>query len=64
LWCTELVVALNGRLAREIFGTLDDMKFHSSMTLFARAGTGSDNFDAALQKYFSGMLDPITLERI
>jgi uncharacterized protein (DUF1810 family) len=33
--CTRLVLAVRGRDATGIFGTPDDMKFHSSMTLFA-----------------------------
>ncbi len=62
--CTELVIAVQGRSARDIFGTPDDMKFRSSMTLFARAGTGDDCFEVALRKYFAGEPDPLTLERI
>src|SRR6476661_3785827 len=35
--CTELVIAIEGRSAEAIFGYPDHLKFHSSMTLFARA---------------------------
>ena len=64
--CTQLVLAVEGRSATEIFGTPDDLKFHSSMTLFAlvaRDETG-DLFRQALDKYFAGTLDPATRERL
>jgi uncharacterized protein (DUF1810 family) len=35
--CTALVNQVDGRSIDEIFGYPDDLKFHSSMTLFARA---------------------------
>src|SRR4051795_362744 len=34
--CTRLVLLVEGRTALEIFGSPDDMKFRSSMTLFAK----------------------------
>jgi uncharacterized protein (DUF1810 family) len=40
LECTRLVEAIVGRSARDIFGSPDDPKFRSSMTLFAEAGRG------------------------
>jgi len=64
--CTQLVNAVQGRSASEIFGTPDDLKFRSSMTLFARAATeaGLDEgvFHEALNKYFRGVPDSRTLE--
>ena len=46
-----------------IFGSPDDMKFCSSMTLFsAAAGEGEKTFDAALQKFADGRRDARTLE--
>ncbi len=60
--CTELVNAVNGRTIREIFGTPDDLKFRSSMTLFVNAAEDDDVFCAALKKYFSGKADPLTEE--
>src|SRR6187402_3110421 len=35
--CSALVLALDHRSIHEIFGSPDDLKFHSSMTLFDRA---------------------------
>jgi uncharacterized protein (DUF1810 family) len=60
--CVKLVNLIEGRTAREIFGTPDDMKFRSSMTLFARAAEDDAVFCAALKKYFSGKADPLTEE--
>ena len=62
--CTQLVNAIPGRSAHKIFGTPDDLKFRSSMTLFANAQTADGCFEAALQKFFNGEQDPLTLARI
>ena len=62
--CTELVNAVSGRSAGDIFGFPDDLKFHSSMTLFARVGGGEAVFVEALEKYFGGKEDGATLARI
>jgi uncharacterized protein (DUF1810 family) len=61
--CTELVNGLEGRSAQEIFGHPDQLKFRSSMTLFARAAAGaSEPFAKALGKYFAGEEDPLSRE--
>jgi uncharacterized protein (DUF1810 family) len=60
--CTDLVNAAEGRTAHDIFGSPDDMKFHSSMTLFALAGLDEPAFGAALVKYFDGKRDSRTLD--
>ena len=62
--CTEIVNGLQGRTAHEIFGSPDDMKFRSSMTLFHRVSPETGTFEAALAKYFGGELDARTLERM
>jgi uncharacterized protein (DUF1810 family) len=61
--CARLVVAAEGRTIERIFGYPDNLKFRSSMTLFAQV---SDDpvFRAALDKYFGGAPDPATLARI
>jgi uncharacterized protein (DUF1810 family) len=61
--CTELVNAVEGRSALEIFGQPDDMKFRSSLTLFAAAGD-EPVFPLALGKYFAGRGDPLTVEKL
>jgi uncharacterized protein (DUF1810 family) len=60
--CTALVNAVTGRSLHEIFGSPDDLKFHSSMTLFAAARPGPSVFRAALEKYCGGAPDQRTLD--
>jgi uncharacterized protein (DUF1810 family) len=62
--CATLVNAIEGRSVHEIFGAPDDMKFHSSMTLFGAVAEDGQVFLAALRKYFGGEMDPKTLERL
>jgi len=62
--CTRLVNAVQGRAIEEIFGYPDDMKFRSSMTLFARASSDNRIFTDALEKYFGGEPDRLTLEQL
>jgi uncharacterized protein (DUF1810 family) len=61
--CTELVNRVEGRSVQEIFGYPDDLKFRSSMTLFARAAVGAgEPFQEALAKYYGGEEDRLTRE--
>ena len=60
--CTQLVNTVEGRSAEDIFGHIDAMKFRSSMTLFAQATPDNQIFIDALQKYFAGEFDPLTIE--
>ena len=62
--CTRLVCAVNGRSASQIFGAPDDMKFRSSMTLFARAAPGQAIFRDALDQYFGGAEDVQTVAKL
>ena len=67
--CTELVNGLSGRTAedgriREILGDPDDLKFRSSMTLFAAVAPGERVFQEALEKYFDDGPDAATLARL
>jgi len=62
--CVELVLAVNGRTARQIFGTPDDLKLHSSMTLFACAAPTERLFAATIDKYYGGELEQRTLVRL
>jgi uncharacterized protein (DUF1810 family) len=59
--CTELVNAVDGRSASKIFGYPDDLKFHSSMTLFAATAADPSVFREALEKYFAGKADHQTI---
>lgn len=55
---------ITGRTANQVFGAPDDMKFRSSMTLFARADPDAGEFPTALATYFGGKEDPRTLEKL
>ncbi len=58
--CATLVAAVQGRDIHEIFGSPDDMKFRSCMTLFSLADPGEQGFQECLRKYFAGQPDPLT----
>jgi len=62
--CTQIVNRIEGKSAREIFGSPDDLKFRSSLTLFARAAPDEPVFEQALAKYFDSEPDPLTVERL
>jgi uncharacterized protein (DUF1810 family) len=62
--CAGLVVQVENKSAEQIFGYPDNLKFHSSMTLFAQASENNQAFLDALKKYFSGTIDPQTLARL
>jgi uncharacterized protein (DUF1810 family) len=53
---------VEGKSIRDIFGYPDDLKFHSSMTLFAEVTTEKIFLDA-LEKYFAGK-DTATLDKL
>lgn len=59
--CTSLVNAVEDRTAHQIFGSPDDIKFRSSMTLFALSASDAEIFKAALDQYFGGEHDPLTV---
>lgn len=60
--CTQLVIGVQGHSAEDIFGDIDAMKFRSSITLFARTAPDRRPFLDALDKYFAGEFDPLTIE--
>jgi uncharacterized protein (DUF1810 family) len=69
--CAGLVYVVKERSVSEIFGYPDDLKFHSSVTLFAEAakrkpvpGPGDQVFENLLAKYFNGEPDQATLNRL
>jgi uncharacterized protein (DUF1810 family) len=65
--CAGIVSGVEGKTVEEIFGYPDDLKFHSSMSLFAKASDSPDRdgvFGDVLSKYFAGEMDKGTLERI
>jgi uncharacterized protein (DUF1810 family) len=64
LECTRLVNGVAGKTIHDILGSPDDMKFRSCMTLFEQAATDKQPFEEAVQKYFNGERDPLTLQRL
>jgi len=60
----DLVLGVHGRTLHAIFGSPDDLKFRSSMTLFAAVVPQEPRFRAALERYCDGVADPLTLERL
>lgn len=62
--CTQLVNEIDGRSIDDIFGYPDDLKFRSSMTLFSSASADNQIFLDALEKYFNGEMDELTLQRL
>ena len=60
--CTNTVLAVDDRSALDIFGSIDALKFHSSMTLFAQAAGPKSPYQRAINKYFGGEQDSRTLE--
>jgi uncharacterized protein (DUF1810 family) len=59
--CTALVNAVEGKTIREILGTPDDLKFCSSMTLFAAVSPGPE-FATAIARFYGARPDPKTLQ--
>ena len=61
LECTEAAISVEGRSAREIFGSPDDLKLRSCATLFACVLPPGSVFDRLLEKYYGGEHDQKTL---
>jgi len=62
--CTEFVINTSGRTLKQILGPTDNMKFRSCMTLFAHTTASNEVFEVALQRYFFGQSDQLTLDRL
>jgi uncharacterized protein (DUF1810 family) len=61
LECAEAVVGVEGRSAKEIFGSPDDLKLRSCATLFACVSPAGSAFERLLEKYYGGERDQKTL---
>ena len=59
--CTRLVLAHDGCSAHDIFGSPDDLKFRSCMTLFSLADPAEELFRQALLQFFGGEPDRETV---
>ena len=62
LECADALLALEDRSASDIFGYPDDLKFKSSLTLFAAVAEEGSIFERLLVKYFNGEPDSRTLQ--
>ena len=62
--CTTLVNNVENRSAEDILGYIDAVKFRSSMTLFAQAVPQHAEFQTALNKFYGGEHNQLTLQRI
>jgi uncharacterized protein (DUF1810 family) len=59
--CTRRMLFIDGRTAHQILGSPDDLKFRSSMTLFAALDVTAPEFQLALAKYYGGAPDEATM---
>lgn len=59
--CTQLVLNVKGRTAHDIFGSPDDLKLRSCMTLFATVAPEEPVFAQVLLRFYGGAPDPRTL---
>ncbi len=59
---SQELLKLSGQNANRVFGSPDDLKLSSSMTLFNAAAPGEPIFQQVLDKYFQGTKDPNTLQ--
>lgn len=64
LECASAAAALEGRKAREVFGSPDDLKLRSSATLFAAVSPADSVFQRVLKVFFHGAPDERTLQLI
>lgn len=59
--CARLLLEIDSKSAFDIFGSPDDLKLRSCMTLFARVAIQEDVFRKVLEKYYHGEPDSKTL---
>lgn len=60
--CTELTLAHDDKTPYDIFSSPDDLKFYSSMTLFSRVENTNNIFIQALNIYYNGTPDLLTID--
>jgi uncharacterized protein (DUF1810 family) len=62
--CSQAVMVVEGKTAHQIFGSPDDLKFRSCLTLFAQVAPDEPLFADLLDKYFDGEADELTLQKL
>jgi uncharacterized protein (DUF1810 family) len=60
--CAVLLLDVAGKSASDIFGSPDDLKLCSSMTLFSRIQPDESLFTDVLEKYYGGLADHYTIK--
>lgn len=60
--CSQTLLGLETSSALAVFGTPDDLKLRSCMTLFNAASGDELVFQAVLQKFFDGRADEMTMD--
>lgn len=60
--CAGMLLKIHGRTAHQIFGTPDDLKLRSCMTLFERAAPDEPDFGLVLDRLHDGVRDSLTLD--
>jgi uncharacterized protein (DUF1810 family) len=60
--CCDLLLAVEGRTALQIFGSPDELKFRSCLTLFEQAAANEPVFGQLLDRYYGGERDAATLK--
>jgi uncharacterized protein (DUF1810 family) len=61
LECAEAILSVDGKSAREILGSPDDLKLKSCATLFAHVSPPGSVFERILEKFYAGKRDAATL---
>jgi uncharacterized protein (DUF1810 family) len=61
LECAQAVLSVDGRSARDIFGSPDDLKLQSCATLFAHVSPSGSVFERLLDRFYRGARDGETL---
>ena len=62
--CATILARVPGRSAEQILGEVDALKLRSCVTLFMHAAPGEPVFGQVLDRYFDGIPDPATEQRI
>jgi uncharacterized protein (DUF1810 family) len=62
--CATILTRVPGRSAEQILGEVDALKLRSCITLFIHAAPGEPVFRQVLDRYFDGVPDPATEQRI
>jgi uncharacterized protein (DUF1810 family) len=62
--CAEAALGVEGRSARDIFGSPDDLKLRSCATLFASVTPADSVFARLLDRFFEGNPDGKTLRQL